>query len=343
MGKTSACADSDEDYGEVLPEQSSFITPTLEEIAPTDGEKEVDETKPEEVPATFSHARSVSKSSIRSRSLSTSSVPNRDPVLEGIKINAIRSSEDTVRSDLDSTMRGIMSNFEQFSSFDPSNLENTLFTSPFKKRPPIPDRIASDETPISRNDEHANELMRRSSLPHHPEGPSSPTGVSNRAASLDVPYQSSTRFGTRTPQRQGQRALPTRQPFTNVFSDLVLTSPVMKPPPDSHRLKMHSRSQASASEPALLGMLGPKTNAVASGSPGTTVRLVSSTDQSVSTGQWRGSVDPNPHSNLPPVPNTQAGSGDDIESRGNELATRCWDEDNTFLAKDRIAEWLGGA
>ena len=31
----------------------------------------------------------------------------------------------------------------------------------------------------------------------------------------------------------------------------------------------------------------------------------------------------------------------DIESRGKELATRCWEEDEEFLAKDKIAEWLG--
>lgn len=32
----------------------------------------------------------------------------------------------------------------------------------------------------------------------------------------------------------------------------------------------------------------------------------------------------------------------DMESRGKELATRCWDENEEFLAKERIAEWLGG-
>lgn len=32
----------------------------------------------------------------------------------------------------------------------------------------------------------------------------------------------------------------------------------------------------------------------------------------------------------------------DIEMRGKDLATRCWLEDEEFLAKDKIAEWLGG-
>lgn len=28
--------------------------------------------------------------------------------------------------------------------------------------------------------------------------------------------------------------------------------------------------------------------------------------------------------------------------KGNELATRCWNEDETFLAREKIAEFLGG-
>lgn len=32
----------------------------------------------------------------------------------------------------------------------------------------------------------------------------------------------------------------------------------------------------------------------------------------------------------------------DIEGRGKELASRCWAEDEDFLAKEKIAEWLGG-
>ena len=32
----------------------------------------------------------------------------------------------------------------------------------------------------------------------------------------------------------------------------------------------------------------------------------------------------------------------DMETRGKELAARCWDDNEEFLAKDKIAEWLGG-
>ena len=32
----------------------------------------------------------------------------------------------------------------------------------------------------------------------------------------------------------------------------------------------------------------------------------------------------------------------DLLTRGKELATRCWEEDEEFMAKDKFAEWLGG-
>jgi hypothetical protein len=31
-----------------------------------------------------------------------------------------------------------------------------------------------------------------------------------------------------------------------------------------------------------------------------------------------------------------------MDARGKDLALRCWNEDEEFLAKDKIAEWLGG-
>ena len=31
-----------------------------------------------------------------------------------------------------------------------------------------------------------------------------------------------------------------------------------------------------------------------------------------------------------------------IEAKGKERAARCWEEDEDFLAKEKIAEWLGG-
>jgi PH/SEC7 domain-containing protein len=31
-----------------------------------------------------------------------------------------------------------------------------------------------------------------------------------------------------------------------------------------------------------------------------------------------------------------------METRGKDLASRCWDDNDNFLPKEKIAEWLGG-
>ena len=39
---------------------------------------------------------------------------------------------------------------------------------------------------------------------------------------------------------------------------------------------------------------------------------------------------------------TVPGEEPDIDSKAKSLAARCWKEDEEFLAKEKIAEWLGG-
>ena len=41
-------------------------------------------------------------------------------------------------------------------------------------------------------------------------------------------------------------------------------------------------------------------------------------------------------------PSTKNEETGDLRARGKELALRCWEEDEEFMAKDKIAEWLGG-
>lgn len=33
---------------------------------------------------------------------------------------------------------------------------------------------------------------------------------------------------------------------------------------------------------------------------------------------------------------------EELDSKAKELAAKCWAEDETFLGKEKIAEWLGG-
>jgi len=32
----------------------------------------------------------------------------------------------------------------------------------------------------------------------------------------------------------------------------------------------------------------------------------------------------------------------DLETRGKGLASRCWDDNDDFLPKEKVAEWIGG-
>jgi hypothetical protein len=34
--------------------------------------------------------------------------------------------------------------------------------------------------------------------------------------------------------------------------------------------------------------------------------------------------------------------GLDMDAKGKDLASKCWEEDEEFLMKEKIAEWLGG-
>ncbi|KAG9112795.1 hypothetical protein FRC07_007869, partial [Ceratobasidium sp. 392] len=152
---------------------------------------------------------------------------------------------------------------------------------------------------------------------------SSPTNSSNPTTPLSssLPPRSSS-------LRLSPRALPRRQPPRH-------------------------RSAASASEPSLVDPAGPQAASVRLVSEqlparpsavGNDHRLVSDP------------VVPAPSSWVPVEDDhtggtttskadrrgSMGGASVDIEGRGQSLAARCWQEDETFLVKEKIAEWLGG-
>ncbi|KAI0769773.1 hypothetical protein BD413DRAFT_604874 [Trametes elegans] len=117
---------------------------------------------------------------------------------------------------------------------------------------------------------------------------------------------------------------------------------------ESSRLRVQHRSTASASEPSLIpdrddGRAGeqPQTaRAVSSPNHAADLRAVPglavASQQDLSTND----LVPNRFSlrNSPGRPEDLG----DLDHRGKELASRCWNEDEEFLSKDKIAEWLGG-
>ncbi|KZT29200.1 hypothetical protein NEOLEDRAFT_1167197 [Neolentinus lepideus HHB14362 ss-1] len=112
---------------------------------------------------------------------------------------------------------------------------------------------------------------------------------------------------------------------------------------DSSRLRSQHRSAASSSEPSLVSYPAhPREH-------DRTVRHVPSSLSIDSSSALAASsqVDLNRRPSLSRYPSTDRSParGDDVvdvETRGQDLAAKCWAEDEEFLHKEKIAEWLGG-
>ncbi|KAF8636056.1 hypothetical protein AX17_003830 [Amanita inopinata Kibby_2008] len=140
------------------------------------------------------------------------------------------------------------------------------------------------------------------------------------------------------PPRSSSLQMPPRSPVgkttsgsTSVITNAICGSP--KPqngaparmaPRDPGRLRISHRSITSSSEPSLL----PVGN-ISNIHPTSTTYTGSHQDLT-----------------LTRSPSSNPSTGDDevtgMESRGKDLAARCWNEDTSFLAREKIAEWLGG-
>lgn len=98
--------------------------------------------------------------------------------------------------------------------------------------------------------------------------------------------------------------------------------------PSASKLKSLHRSTASSSEPSLI----PVDDDLSSRTRRNSVRLLPSSS----------SVTHLHSETVTREPIDASDDGPDVELRGKELAYRCWIEDEEFLPKDKIAEWLGG-
>lgn len=114
---------------------------------------------------------------------------------------------------------------------------------------------------------------------------------------------------------------------------------------ESNRLRVQHRSTASASEPSLIpdrdeGRACEQPNTIRAVSspnrfvdPRAVPGLAVASQQDLTTNDLRFS--------LRQSPGKQEDTAD-LDNRGKDLAARCWGEDEEFLPKDKIAEWLGG-
>jgi len=111
---------------------------------------------------------------------------------------------------------------------------------------------------------------------------------------------------------------------------------------DSPNSRIHHRSTASNSEPSLIPHDDPPTR-----DDSQRVRLVPSVGSSFSRSETVSPITPpdiGSTGDLVVLSGSDAIPGEepDIDSKAKSLASRCWAEDEEFLAKEKIAEWLGG-
>ncbi|KAF5354747.1 hypothetical protein D9756_005253 [Leucocoprinus leucothites] len=148
---------------------------------------------------------------------------------------------------------------------------------------------------------------------------SDPTVVPPRTSSLQLPNRASGSSSTNSSPRP---------------SHTIPSAGLLKPrgglngfgsPRDTNRLRVLHRSTASSSEPSLLPVIDD-------------VRILSQQRRS---SQQELSVNDLALSRFPSSSRSSNMDDGELEAKAKELAKKCWDEDEEFLAKDKIAEWLG--
>ncbi|TBU55815.1 hypothetical protein BD310DRAFT_824986 [Dichomitus squalens] len=147
-----------------------------------------------------------------------------------------------------------------------------------------------------------------------------PPIVPPRTSSLSTPLRSRAGSNAGTFQRSSNPKYGPRSPSSRIGGPSL--HHVHSASRESNRLRVQHRSTASASEPSLVP--DRDDGRVFSQQDLTTNDLVLA------------------RFSLRSSPGRQQEETADLDNRGKELAARCWAEDEEFLPKDKIAEWLGG-
>lgn len=253
--------------------------------------------------------------------------------------------------DSGSALEGVMKDFKgqlssQLDSISNSPLDLKDPSTPIKAR-----RTSYDASPV--NDARAEQLARPKfqlamtspTLSLNADAPIEDPIVPPRSSSLNTPLKKPNNTGSLGSMRTNPVKYGPRHPRPSATNSLSASSTLSR---DSSRLRVQHRSTASSSEPSLIPVrdedktrdpnrtvrLVPSSPSVAwpeATSPALSVCMSSQTDLTEETGNSR-------------VPSSTASREDslDLESRGKDAATKCWREDDDFLTKEKIAEWLGG-
>jgi hypothetical protein len=115
-----------------------------------------------------------------------------------------------------------------------------------------------------------------------------------------------------------------------------------------NRLRVLHRSTASSSEPSLIPLTDDASSRVCEPvvpfiQVGSLLNARTSLVASPRTTSQQDLASPvSTHFRISPAPIITGDDSEDMETRGKDLASRCWNENEDFLAKEKIAEWLGG-
>ncbi|PFH45519.1 hypothetical protein AMATHDRAFT_184519 [Amanita thiersii Skay4041] len=154
----------------------------------------------------------------------------------------------------------------------------------------------------------------------------------NGLPSTNEPDPNSSEPSPIVPPRKSSLQIPNRSSISPTFSrsfaprasnsSMMRDTPPTTRPLDPTHLRVLHRSTASNSEPSLV----PYRDSTYTSSLSASSRHEFFANEVIPTR----------------LSSELSGGNNDIEGRGKELAQRCWDEDETFLAREKIAEWLGG-
>lgn len=265
-----------------------------------------------------------------------------------------KTTENGERKGWDTTLNGILSEFEgELSQLDPISSSLELRDPSTPARRALLGRSKTDGLvfPYTAHEDHrtptltlqpapiADEAAARSSSSSSAPRSSTSTEapiVPPRTSSLTPtrsPSGSSQASSSRAALRHGPSPLRSRNGYPQAGHNHSSSR-------DSMRLRMQHRSSASSSEPSLIP-IGDDTRirvylSVTSSSRRLTPHSGSpahaaSSQQDLTTNELA----------LSRYASRNDDSGD-LEVRGKDLASRCFAEDEEFLAKEKIAEWLGG-
>jgi PH/SEC7 domain-containing protein len=239
-------------------------------------------------------------------------------------------SEDSVG--WDSTIRGIFSDFGK----EPSQLDQDAALGLRVPPSPLTPRLRMRSAEQTTSAAAQPDIRQMASSPPLGVKPN-PTIVAHAPDTDGV----SVRESTETPETSASSRSPplftgtstrafsySQRPFPSAASRPLgprSASSTHTPSGSRDRLLVHPRPVAFNSEPSLV-----PTNGSAISSP---LSTFSQHDLSTSPGQQ-----------LRRYPSDSLGPTDSevVETRGKECARRAWEEDEAFMTKERIAEWLGG-